>query len=41
MNICWYIKSVSGASLEEKFVREGGFRENLFKKRIMHKNKQM
>jgi len=26
-------------SLEQKFIKEGGFRENLFKKRMEFKNK--
>lgn len=28
------------ASLEQKFIREGGFREKLFQKRLEEKNKQ-
>lgn len=27
-------------ALEEKFIKEGGFRENLFKKRLMQRNKK-
>lgn len=34
-----YLQKKLKASLEEKFIKEGGFRENLFKKRIEFKKK--
>lgn len=38
INQAIYLQKKLQQSLEEKFVREGGFRENLFKKRLLQKN---
>lgn len=40
INQAIYLQKKLLQSLEEKFVKEGGFRENLFKKRIMYKSGQ-
>lgn len=40
VNQAVYLQKKLQKSLEEKFVREGGFRENLFKKRMEFKNRK-
>lgn len=37
VNQAIYLQKKLRASLEEKFIKEGGFRENLFKKRLQHR----
>ncbi len=38
VNQAIYLQKRLQQSLEQKFIKEGGFRENLFKKRLIHKS---
>lgn len=40
INQCCFLIDRQGIALEEKFVKEGGFRENLFKKRVEERRKR-
>lgn len=40
INQCCFLLDKQGIALEEKFIKEGGFKENLFKKRLAERAKK-